>query len=316
MKDKKRPANAMSGKRGQEPADPNLTLEVKNPAVEEQMKAYASEKTGERLNQLLTALRTARLLVPAILNDRKQPVPCTLKASTGEILFPAYTCREQIPKEPKSPVIINMPFLAINRMVAKPGTNAVGIVVNPFTDNLVFRQPLVRRIEEVERQRKNGVQKKTVQLTPAQYALFERGQFELGFLPKRFFEQKKELIDALCERREEYIDELFEESYRQKRLYPYLPEEFSVMVMNISEELLLVRVDLPNRDLGESSCERVYLAWNGEEERGRYFTIARTKEKGVRLLGEILEGGKRTGYGEAPVEGAELQRIIDLVKGG
>lgn len=42
-------------------------------------------------------------------------------------------------------------------------------------------------------------------------------------------------------------------------MYPYLPEDFSVMVMDLSDSLLIVRVDLPVRDMGVPSCFRVYL---------------------------------------------------------
>ena len=52
--------------------------------------------------------------------------------------------------------------------------------------------------------------------------------------------------------------------YQQKRMYPYLPEDFSVMVMDLSDSLLIVRVDLPVRDMGVPSCFRVYFAWNDE----------------------------------------------------
>ncbi|MCM1106036.1 MAG: SseB family protein [Blautia sp.] len=313
MMDKKKLKSVMLEKKGEAPTDPKLTLDVKNPEVEAQMRAYSTEKTEESLSLLITKLREARLLVPAALNGKKQPVPCVLKAPTGEMLFPVYTSKEQIPAEPKSPVIINMPFLAVNRMVARPGANATGIVINPFTNNLVFREPLVKRIEEVESRRQKG-RGKTVELTPEQYTAFERRQFETKFLPRRLFENGKELFETLCEKKEACIDELFEESYQQKRMYPYLPEDFSVMVMHISGELQLVRVDMPGK-IEPGACHRVYLAWNEALGSGRYFTVEQAKEKGVKLLGEIGGDGKAVSHGESPVEGAELQRIIDIIKG-
>lgn len=297
------------------PTDPGMTIHVKNPEVEEQMKAYAKKRTPENLNALVEKLRQSRLLVPANLNDKKQPMPCLIKSPEGDLFLPVYTSREQIPKEPKSEVVINMPYLAVNQLAAKKEGNTAGIVINPFSDNLVFKTPLIDKIEEAEKLRRAGVQKKTMQLTPEQYMCFERRQFEFGFLPKRFFEQKKEMLDALCDKKEAYIDELFEESYQQKRMYPYLPEDFSVMVMSISEELLVVRVDLPNRDMGVPSCWRVYFSWNSRTEKGRYFTIEKTDDRKRNLLGEIADDWKRIDRGEAPVEGAELQRVLDLIQG-
>lgn len=130
-----------------------------------------------------------------------------------------------------------------------------------------------------------------MQLTQEQYLLFERKQFEFGFMPKRFFAQGKQMMDDLCEKKEEYMDQFFEECYQQKRMYPYLPEDFSVMVMDLSDSLLIVRVDLPVRDMGVPSCFRVYFAWNDETQEGRYFTIERTQDPGKHLLGEFKKTG-------------------------
>lgn len=320
MIDKKKFNNAMRGRGNpaapKAPADPSLTIHVKNPGVEALMKAYAAEKTPENLNALIEKIRAARMLVPANLNDKKQPIPCLIKSPAGEMFLPVYTSREQIPKEPKSEVVINMPYLAVNQLAAKQKSSTAGIVINPFSDNLVFKAPLLEKIEEVEQMRRSGVTKKTMQLTPEQYVLFERRQFEFGFLPKRFFEQGSAMMKELCDKKEACIDELFEESYQQKRMYPYLPEDFSVMVMDIAEELLVARVDLPARDMGVPSCWRVYLAWNHKTDAGRYFTVEKTKDSALTLLGEIAGDWKHIEHGEAPAEGAQLQRVLDLIREG
>ncbi len=278
--------------------DPNLTPEVKNPEVEALLAAYNQEKTGENLGCLVEALRRARLLMPATYNKSGQPVPCLIKTPEGGTLLSAYTCIGRIPPMSKNPAVINMAFPAICRMAAQSADQFAGLLINPFTDNLVLGTSLLEKIMGMEAE---------------PYEVSERRRFETQFLPGQLFEHGKAVIDELCAEREEYIDRLFEESYEQKRMYPYLPEDFSVMVMNISEELFLVRVDLPNRDIGALSCWRVYLAWSEMSGRGRYFTIERTGKKGVQKLGEITEDG-HVDYGEAPVEGAELPRIIEILE--
>ena len=35
----------------------------------------------------------------------------------------------------------------------------------------------------------------------------------------------------------------------------------------------------------------------------------------MRILGEVSQDGSHVNHGEAPVEGAELQRIMDLARG-
>jgi hypothetical protein len=323
MIDKKKLSDAIKNSKDnpqKPPVDPNLTLDVKNEKLEELVKQYTDEKNADNLNALIEELRKCRLLVPANINEEKKPVPCMLNSKDKGMYFPVYTALKQIPQSPRSEAIINMPYLAVNEMTAQQQENLGGVAINPFTDNLIFKMPLVLRIQEVEKKRrelaKQGGEpkKKTLQLTPEQYLQFERRQFEFGFLPKRFFEQGQAFMDELCEKKEEYIDQLFEEAYQEKRRYPYLPEDFSVMVMNIAEDLLIVRVDLPAQDMAAPSCLRIYLAWNEVAGSGRYLTIETVKDSKERKLGELTLDWKKVDYGVAPVEGAELQYVIDLLQ--
>lgn len=323
MIDKKKLSDAIKNSKDnpqKPPVDPNLTLDVKNEKLEELVKQYTDEKNADNLNALIEELRKRRLLVPANINEEKKPVPCMLNSKDKGMYFPVYTALKQIPQSPRSEAIINMPYLAVNEMTAQQQENLGGVAINPFTDNLIFKMPLVLRIQEVEKKRrelaKQGGEpkKKTLQLTPEQYLQFERRQFEFGFLPKRFFEQGQAFMDELCEKKEEYIDQLFEEAYQEKRRYPYLPEDFSVMVMNIAEDLLIVRVDLPAQDMAAPSCLRIYLAWNEVAGSGRYLTIETVKDSKERKLGELTLDWKKVDHGVAPVEGAELQYVIDLLQ--
>ena len=323
MIDKKKLSDAIQNSKDnpqKPPVDPNLTLDVKNEKLEELVKQYMDEKNADNLNALIEELRKCRLLVPANINEEKKPVPCMLNSKDKGMYFPVYTALKQIPQSPRSEAIINMPYLAVNEMTAQQQENLGGVAINPFTDNLIFKMPLVLRIQEVEKKRrelaKQGGEpkKKTLQLTPEQYLQFERRQFEFGFLPKRFFEQGQAFMDELCEKKEEYIDQLFEEAYQEKRRYPYLPEDFSVMVMNIAEDLLIVRVDLPAQDMAAPSCLRIYLAWNEVAGSGRYLTIETVKDSKERKLGELTLDWKKVDHGVAPVEGAELQYVIDLLQ--
>ena len=323
MIDKKKLSDAIKNSKDnpqKPPVDPNLTLDVKNEKLEELVKQYTDEKNADNLNALIEELRKCRLLVPANINEEKKPVPCMLNSKDKGMYFPVYTALKQIPQSPRSEAIINMPYLAVNEMTAQQQENLGGVAINPFTDNLIFKMPLVLRIQEVEKKRrelaKQGGEpkKKTLQLTPEQYLQFERRQFEFGFLPKRFFEQGQAFMDELCEKKEEYIDQLFEEAYQEKRRYPYLPEDFSVMVMNIAEDLLIVRVDLPAQDMAAPSCLRIYLACNEVAGSGRYLTIETVKDSKERKLGELTLDWKKVDHGVAPVEGAELQYVIDLLQ--
>ncbi len=296
------------------PLDRNMTINIQNDEMEALLVRYASEKNAESLNALLNHMHHSRVLVPANLNEKKQPIPCLIRNNEGKRFLPVYSSKTQIPKEPKSPAVLNMPYLAVNQMAVQPGLNCDGIVINPFSNNLVFKAQLLQKIDEIEKNRRNAQQTgtKTVKMSQREYALFERKQFEFQFLPKKFFEEGSGFIDTLCEKKEEFIDNLFEESYQQKRLYPYLSEEFSVMAMSISEELLVIRIDMPARDMAKTACYRIYLTWNQAEKKGRFFTIEKAEQENI--LGEVTCDRKHVDYGIAPVEGAEISRLLELLE--
>lgn len=305
--------------------DPNATLEVKNPEVEELMAVYKNENTPDNLNKLIVAAREARFLMPANINDKKQPIPVFIKNDDGQLFLPIYTNKEHIAKAPKSPAIMNFPFLGIIQMSLNPSVKVAGIVFNPFTDNLIFKDKLVERIAEVEKARmaakkaaEEGGQAegkvKTIKMDAKQYAAFERKRFESIFFPTKFFAEGKSFVDELVDKKEEYIDTLYEESYQNKRMYPYLSEEFSVMALSISEDFLVVRVDFQDRDKTIGCSERAYLTWDKTKEEGHYFLIELAMENKV-VLAEVDAEHKHHVHGEAPAEGAELQVIIDIAKG-
>jgi hypothetical protein len=291
----------------------DMIQNVKNKELEALVELYLKERTSENLNKLVNHIRTCRVLIPANVDEQKKPQPCLISHAKSGVFLPVYTCQEQIPREPRSAGVLNMPFLSANKLVADQGEQIAGIVINPFSHNLIFKRALVERIEEVEKERKKAGTTKKVTMTQEQYLAFERRQFEFGHFPRTLFEKGREVIDGLCDRKEAYVDELFEAGYQQNRLYPYLTEDFSVMVMNISKELLVIRVDLPDKDFGIPSCRRIYLAWDETADAGRYLTIERTQDPEKNMLGEFLADGHHIDHGEAPVEGAELQRVIDLL---
>ena len=86
-----------------------------------------------------------------------------------------------------------------------------------------------------------------------------------------------------------------------------------MMALNIRENLLLVRVDLPKPEEKTQLCRRIYITLQ-DEQKVQYFTIERGKKKKERYLGGVDAEGKHIAYGEAPVESAEIQRILDLTE--
>ena len=76
------------------------------------------------------------------------------------------------------------------------------------------------------------------------------------------------------------------------------------MIMDISEELLVIRVDFPEQNMTVPSCYRIYFTWNAKTKEGRYFPIETTKDREAKLLGEMNDTIQHVSYGVAPVESA------------
>ena len=298
-----------------ENADPQTTVKVKNPELEAAIKVYAKERSVDNLNDLLRAMQRSRVLVPATFGKEARPIPIFLKDKNQESYLPVYTSIEQVPEKPVVPALLNMDYESVNKVGADEKVNIIGIALNPFTDNLIIKKELLKKIaDHHENRKKMETETRTIKLTEVQYHQVSRKQFEFNNLPKRFYQEGQSFVDAISEEKETFLDEFYESCYQDQRMYPYLPEEFSVMPVGIEEDLMVVSVDFPARYENVPCCQRVYLTWNAKEQKGHYYTIEYTENKEVFHLGEITSEGKHIEHGVAPVEGAQLQAIIDLHK--
>lgn len=291
--------------------DEKMTMEITNDKLEESIKIYAADRTKENLTAVLNLLRPTKLLVPAMLKAPDQPTPCFLKNANGDQFLAVYTSKEQIPAEPKSQAILSIPFPACNNIVVKPELELTGVAINPFTDNLILKKELIEKLHEADMKAANA---KQVKMTPEQFDVFVKKQVEFAVLPKKLFTEKEAFVDKLCEEKEAYISQLFAEAFREPKLYRYSESDYSVMALNIAEDLTLIRVDFPERGIVPPLCYRVYITFDPITKKAGYYTIEKTAEKDVRLLGGFGEDGKHITYGNAPVEGAELNEIMNLAR--
>lgn len=305
------------------PKDPSLTLEVNNDEIESMMERYAkaqsNEERVETLNKLVGLFHRGRVLTPAAEGENKKPATVLISNKAGQSFLPIFTSKKHLAGRVMTPIIMNIPYLAANEMALRDGLNCSGIAINPYTDNLIFRKELLEKINAVEQKRKANATEgapagQRVQMSEKEYMMYELRQFCNVYLPKLLFAQGQQCVDDLCKDKENALDGWFEDAYQNKRLYPYLPEEFGVMPMDVSEEQLFIRIDMPTRDAGPGSCDRIYIAWDKEQEIGRYFGIQRA-DRQFELV-EITSELRPVSHGEAPGEGTELQTIMELTKTG
>lgn len=301
--------------------------------TEQYIQTYKENPTKENLKTLVHQVQKTIFLIPALLpegvnaeeiqkkaQEQKEkftlpegmhPRPCILKNKEGVTFLPIYTSQNHIPNEPKYDLIMHVPFKGCYNMALNPKLAAEGAAINPFTDNLLFKKELLEAVRKEEALAANANQ---VKLTPQQYQIMMRQKAEFHDLPYRIFKEGEAFINKISDERESVVEEVYRNAYQKAELYPYREADFSVMPLNISEQLLLIRIDLPEVKEAAQLCYRIYVTLNPQNQSVHYFMIERGKEKGQKNLGGIDSEGKHIEYGEAPVEGAELQKIIDLVQ--
>ena len=291
--------------------DNKVTMEITNDKLEAVIKEYHSERTQEKLAEVLNLMRPTKLLVPAMLKGEGQPEPCFLRNDKGDQFLAVFTSKSQIPAEPKAQAILSMPFPVCNSIVANDANKLLGMVINPFTDNLILSKELVKRLHEADK--KMG-QPQQIKLTQEQFQVFVKKQVEFGVLPKRLFTEKETFVNKLFEEKETLINQIFTEVYKEPKLNPFKEDDYSVMALNIAEDLKLVRIDFPQEGIVAPLCYRVYITFDPITKKAGYYTVEKMAEGNECLLGGFGEDGKHISYGIAPVEGAEMDRVIALAR--
>lgn len=283
---------------------------VSNEKVEEAIKEYAKDRSKENLSKVVNSLRPTGLFVPAMINEEKRPVPFFLKNSEGGQFLAAFTSREQAPEDTRKKPFMLIPFTVCNGIVSNDELALEGMVINPYTDNLILRKELVKQLHEADRQLEKRMKEQKSKMTPEQQLQYMRNQIEFGVMPQRLYTEGESFVDELCSRKEEAVALLFEKGFKEKS--PFGSKDFSVMALTISSTLLLVQIDMPKGSAVSPYCIRVYLTWNPQEQKAGYYTIEAVPNKKEHRLGSIDENGRHQDLEEAPLEGGELQRIMEL----
>lgn len=302
-----------------------------NTELEQKMQVYLQERNGENLTMVLSGLRFAHLFVPAVFPEETdlsfmknvekgtrfqlpkgvQPVPSILKNSKGEQYLPLYTRKEKIPKDQKYHTILEVDFRGSYLVALKEESKIEGLAINPFDENILLKNALLEKLKAQDD--KMIAEKRVINISPEQYLGLLRKGLEFKTIPQMFFSDPQKFTEDFCEGKEDFIKKLYIDAFPQKPGIPYEENDFEFMALNIREDLLLIRVDLPEKGIDQGLCKRIYLAWNETAKKPYYFTIERTSKKEENAMGRIDESGKRIDCGVAPIEGAEIQRVLDII---
>ena len=313
-------------------------MDEKKKELSNALEAFVADQSKENKVRMVNALLRSIVIIPGVfppgtdlsklpkpgapgekirLPKEMQPMPAAIRNKEGETFLPAFTSPEELPKEPKPAVVLNMPFMALVTMALKNPT-IMGIAVNPYKENILLKEPLLKALkEDEERKRAAGAGGGTASgtpsaMNPAQAKAFFRHKVEAELIPAEFRNDPKGFTDRLCGEEGAFIRSIYERVYKNPSDCPYSADDMSVMALGIREDLLLIRVDLPAVPAGALNAERCYVLYSEENGRTDYYMIEKTAEKGSMKIGRVKPDGSYEEIGEAPSSGAELQRILDL----
>ncbi len=238
-------------------------------------------------------------------------MPCLLRKENGEQVFPVFTSMPQIPKDKKSPAVVAMPFFTCVAMVMGNQEQVATIVVNPFTHNVV----LPKEILQVADKRRNAVQQpKAVKLTEKQFQDLVHNRVVMHLLPKYLFAQKEEGIVSLQKEEGDFILQFYKEAYPEGRkdAVAVNPGDFSVMTLNLTDNMQMTRIDMPADTVRKGMCYRAYVMWMRDTEEVLYYTFEKTEEGNQ--IGKITPEGQHEVIESAPDNGAEIEAVMHLAE--
>lgn len=236
-------------------------------------------------------------------------LPCLLRKDTGEQTLPIFSSPQQIPPDKKSPGLVVMPFQVCLSMVMSNREDVENIALNPFTHNI----GLPKTILEVAVKRRDMMQNaQTIKVSEKQFRQMVHNRMALYLLPQYLFEHKEEGLRELQEREGELLVQFYKESYPEEKKDAVKNRfgSFSVMTMNITEDMQITRVDMPDETNRKGMCYRVYVVYLRRTQDILYYTLEKTEQGNY--IGMVTADGKHELVEPVPDNGAEIEAVMNL----
>ena len=235
--------------------------------------------------------------------------PCLLRRDTGGHALPIFTSFGQIPQDKRGNGLVAIPFQVCLSMVMSNQDRIENMALNPFTHNIT----LPKEVLEVAVNRRNVNQNsKTIQVTEKQFWQIVHNRVAIYLLPKYLFEHKEEGLARLQREEGAFLLQFYKDSYpeNKKESVTDSPEDFSVMTLNITEDMQVTRVDMPDRANNKGMCYRVYTVWMRKAREILYYTLEKTAQGNY--IGKVTSDGKHELVEPAPDNGAEIETVMNL----
>lgn len=301
-----------------------------NAKLEAAVEDFAQNRQKEYYAKVMEILEKSMVLMPALppqgideetqkqmkegkpvqLPKEAKILPCLLRKESGEQILPIFTSTAQIPQDKKSPALLAIPFQACLSMVMASKGQVEAMVLNPFTHNMV----LTKEILEVAKKRMEAAkQQKTIRVSEKQFQELVHNRVSLYLLPKYLFEHKEEGLKQLQHEEGGFLMPFYKESYPENGKIPVAasPEDFSVMTLNVTEDMQITRVDMPDSTMKKGMCYRVYVVWMRKTQEIIYYTMEKTEQGNY--IGQVISDGKHEMVEPAPDNGAEIEAVMNLV---
>lgn len=298
-----------------------------NRALEEAIAAFRADKEKDSYVKVMELLEKSIVLVPTLPPQDIAPelmqqlkagkpvqfpketkiVPCLLRKETGEQAIPIFTSAAQIPADKKSPMVAAMPFMGVVSMAAANQNKVAEVVINPFTGIMVLNRSI---LEIAEKRRQAAGQIKTVQVTKEQFQDLAHNRVSLSLLPKFLFENGEEGLKKLQQEEGAFVLQFYGEIYPQGKKCDCRAEDFSLMTLNLTDEIQLTRLDMPDDTNKKGLCYRVYAVWKRDAQELAYYTLENTKDG--QMIAAITRDGRHELLEPVPDNGAEIEAILGL----
>lgn len=287
--------------------------DIDNTKLIESMQAYIDKPSKEALIRLVLALKDTEVFVPVMVNQDKQALqPYIIKNKDGDMYVPAFTSMERFPKGQKYQGMQKLQYKQCVSMLLGNKASVQGIVLNPYTDNLILKEQMLELSNKMEQDLPKK-QKMTIKIND--FRMIARYDVEFRQIPKRLHTQKLAFIQELSA---EKLCEIYKEPYaevKQERLYEYTADDFEIMELDVREDLNVMQIMLPSKYLYQTNCREMYVVWNPQTERVGCYVVEKAKEtpeKKAFLLKEIKQDGSWGNFEEAPSEGNIMNRVMEL----
>lgn len=308
----------------------SVNHKLDNSKLEEALEEFVKDRQKEKYAHVMEILEKSVILVPTMppqdLDEKTQqlmkegkPVqlpreakisPCLLRKETGEMALPIFTSIAQIPQDKKSPAVLAMPFFGMLGMVNANKDKIEAAVVNPFTHSMV----LTKAILEVAMKRKDALgkpQTKTIKVTEKQFQNLVHNRVAMYLLPRYLFENKEEGLQKLQKEEGEFLLHFYDEVYPEGRKAAFTADDFSVLTLNITDNVQLTRVDMPDEAMKKGMCYRAYAVWKRDTQEVLFYTLEKTEQGNY--IGRIWPDGRHELVEQAPDNGAEIEAVMSLV---